>query len=205
MDGSIDPAVMHPDRREQLEQIAENVHREAGSGPSENRRPSAIIRQLYGIAAIVLVPGLLELARVELTHGQRVFVLREETPTPIRQWLLAHEIAHLWGVDDEDEADYVGAAIQMRRGCFVSAQEVERDEWVAHAARFCVTSTSAVLRAGELEERRVAVVTRSTIHRRGVWGDDDETLRAWARSGGGPGIKATKLPDVRGRVVLEAV
>lgn len=190
----------------ELDRLVEDLYARAHAGPWDVWRPSKLARALLGPTSLVLVPHLRELAQVSMVLGQSVIAVRSRLPAPIREWAIGHELGHWAGLTDETECDYVGAAIQMRRRPFLNAQNSDRDAWLTHASRFCVTTTSAVLRAGETEGRPFVVVTPGRVYARGEaeW-PAESTLRMWARRGGGPGVRAAKLPDDPKRVVLEGL
>lgn len=92
--------------------------------------------------------------------------------------------------------------ILLRRGPFLRVLR-EGEPWHAIAERFGTTSTSVVLRAGELTGRPLAVVTPAHVYARGEarW-PDEQTIRRWARHGA-PGVRRAVLRDEPKRVVLE--
>jgi len=67
----------------------------------------AAAHALVGADGVVLVPGLAELGRTEVTHGRRVVVVRAELPREAQRWVLAHELGHVLGLHDEDACDEV--------------------------------------------------------------------------------------------------
>ena len=130
--------------------------------------------------------------------------VRASLPPEIAQWAVGHELGHVAGLTDERECDYVGAAIQAPRRPFLQALAELGDDWPALGECFGITSTSAVLRAGELTGRALAVVTPRRVYGRGeAFWPDETTLRHWARHGG-PGLAKARLRDDLRRVVVEA-
>lgn len=99
-----------------------------------------------------------------------------------REHAIAHELGH-WALrqtrtdDSEAGADYVAAALLM------PWREVRRaHDWRDLLTGRCVTETSALLRAGEVQATPVAVVTPHAVYVRGPedwqWPTADELRRA---------------------------
>lgn len=188
----------------ELEWVVEDLYRRAGAQAGDVWAPSELARRILGREAIVLVRGLAPralLAEVDEPSGWVVRV-RRGLPLPIEEWSIGHELAHLAGVVDERAADYIGAAIQMRRAPFLVAMAEHGEAWHELAERFGTTSTSAALRAAELEQRALAVVTPQRVYARHIHAAPEE-VRALARHGG-PGIRRARLEDAPKRIVLEA-
>lgn len=187
----------------ELEGIVEEAYGRAGAEAWDVWRPSTIARRM-GIR-LLRVPHALARGRLAVVHGVPTIAVRAGLPRPIEEWTIGHEIAHHLGLgpEQEREADYVGAALQMRRRPFLRALHERRDEWHVLGPLFGATSTSAARRAAELEDRALAVVTPARVYPHLIHLPDGE-IRRLARSGG-PGIVRAQLEDDRRRIVLEAL
>ncbi len=185
-----------------LELVVEDLYRRAGASDADAWLPSRLARVLLG-RPVLTVPNLKAYASLSRVQDRDVIAVRRTLPSAIAEWAIGHELAHWAGVEDEREANYVGAAILLRRRPFLRALYATEGDWAELAETFGTTSTSAVLRAGELEGRPLAVVTPARVYARGraEW-PDEGTLRRWARQGG-PGVRRAKLRDDPRRVVLE--
>lgn len=194
------------DTRE-YDELVERIYRDAGCTTDDPRRPSYLARRILGPEAIVIIPGLPQLARTAL-RGKRTFILvRAGLPATIEEWLAGHELIHVYrpnatpGELEEAICDYGGAALQMPHAVYRQrAQEVERS-WAQLAHDFEVTQTSAAMRFGEVENAAVAIVTPRRIYRRG-YDADDKTLRELSINGG-PGVRRVLLSDSRQRAALD--
>lgn len=188
----------------ELEGIVEELYARAGAGPLDVWRPTHLAKRL-GVR-IVRLRGLPKRGELSRLNGSPIITLRDHLPEAIDEWTTGHELGHFAGLPDgsEREADYVGAAIQLRRRPFLRALH-EGADWLTLSERFATTSTSVVLRVGELEGRPLAVVTPARSYGRGdaEW-PDDPTLRRWVRHGA-PGIVRARLPDDPKRWVLEGM
>lgn len=187
-----------------LELVVEDLYRRAGATDGDVWLPSRLARVLLG-RPVLTVPNLKAYASLSRVQDRDVIAVRRTLPSAIAEWAIGHELAHWAGVVDEREANYVGAAILLRRRPFLRALYATEGDWAELAETFGTTSTSAVLRAGELEGRPLAVVTPARVYARGnaAW-PDEGTLRRWARQGR-PGVRRAKLRDDPRRVVLEGV
>jgi hypothetical protein len=185
-----------------LEGLVEDLYGRAGASPDDVWSPSKLARKL-GVR-VVEVPGMLERGKLSRLGDAPLIAIRARLPLEIGEWTIGHELGHLAGLDAEEEraCDYVGAAIQMRRRPFLRALHEHRDAWHELAERFETTSTSAALRAAELEERALAVITPARVYPRAIYLPDHE-IRRIARVGG-PGIVRARLVDDRRRIVVEA-
>jgi len=186
-----------------LEGIVEEIYGRARVGADETHRPSTLARKL-GVR-IIRVPHALARGRFAVVRGVPTIAVRAGLPRAIEEWTIGHELAHYIGLDQdaEREADYVGAALQMRRRPFLRALHDRRDAWHELGPLFGATSTSAARRAAELEDRALAVVTPARVYPWLIHLPEDE-IRRLARVGG-PGLARTRLEDDRRRIVLEAV
>jgi hypothetical protein len=175
--------------------------------PTTKIVPTPIIaRELLGPGAIQIVPPAVlrplgALARVGTRW--RIFLRRGLAPELIGH-VVGHELAH-WAAKrdgatfDEDDCDLVGAALVLPRGT-VPAGLDHLDE----AARAAHASQSLVaLRVGEARGVPLVLVAPHRVRVRGpddwCWPDED-TVRAWARSG--QRVARVRLSDDRRRVVL---
>ncbi len=106
------------------------------------------------------------------------------------------------GQDEEAAANYVGAALQMPRRAFLRALAERPDAWHELGPLFGATSTSAAIRAAELEDRALAVVTPGRVYPHLIHLPEPE-IRRLARDGA-TGLARTRLEDDPRRIVLEA-
>lgn len=182
-----------------LEAIVDEIYGRAGADPCAVVRPSRLARAL-GLL-LVRVPGQRPRG---LYDGHRIAV-RAGLPRAIEEWTIGHELGHWAGLgqDDEASANYVGAALQMPRRAFLRALAERPDAWHELGPLFGATSTSAAIRAAELEDRALAVVTPGRVYPRLIHLPDPE-IRRLARDGG-PGLSRTRLEDDPRRIVLEAI
>ncbi len=192
---------VHVDRYT-LEAIVEELYGRAGAERGDVWLPSQIARKL-GIR-LTRTPNAIARGALGRLGDTPVVSVRAGLPRAIEEWTIGHELGHWMGLtrDEELACDFVGAAVQMRRRPFLRALNEHRDEWHRLGPLFRATSTSAALRAAELEERALAVVTPSRVYPRLIQLSDLE-IRRLARVGG-PGLARTRLVDDRRRVVLEA-
>ena len=186
----------------ELEGIVEELYGRAGAEPCDAWAPSRLAREL-GVR-VFEVPAQRARGVLGNLNGSPIVSVRAGLPRPIREWTIGHELGHLAGLsqDEEREADYVGAAIAMRRRPFLRALAAHGDAWHLLGPLFRATSTSAALRAAELEGRALAVVTPSRVYPRLIHLPDAE-IRRLARVGG-PGLACVALVDDHRRIVLEA-
>jgi hypothetical protein len=187
----------------ELEGMAEEAYARAGGSPSDVWRPSTIARRL-GIQ-LMREPNSMARGRITLDGDCPRITVRAGLPRPIEEWTIGHEIGHFLGLrqDQEREADYFGAALQMRRRPFLRALYQRGNAWHELGPIFGATSTSAALRAAELEERAMAIVTPARVYPHLIQLPEHE-IRRLARVGG-PGLARTQLEDDRRRIVLEAM
>lgn len=188
------------------ERIADDIRVQAGLCDGS---PSRIARAL-GID-VAYVTGMIDRGGLAEAGGRWFIGIRRSLPDAYREHTIGHELAHWWArtngvVDTEEQADYVGAALQMPRGAFFSVARETACALSDLAVAFGTTETAAALRLGELERAPVAVVAPVQVRVRGpeewAWPDAD-TLRRWARNGR-PGLSKARLRDDRRRVVLRA-
>jgi hypothetical protein len=184
------------------EKAVEEIYLRAGAPDDEAWLPSRLALALLG-RPVRSVANLKGLAKLEGEGAEQEIVVRRTLSPEIAEWAVGHELGHLVGVTSERLCNFVGAAILMRRGPFLHALASRSDDWEGLAVAFGTTSTSVVLRAGELTGRALAVVTPARVYARGLaeW-PDEATLRRWARHGG-PGVRRAVLRDDPRRVVLE--
>lgn len=189
----------------------------AGVPTGEVASPLYIARRVLGAGCIIRTrsPLLGSLGRL----GEQWLVsVRAGLPDAIALWVVGHELAH-WErgtacgrgtsrADASEEAicDYAGAALQMPRAAFQRRlHEIGGARpWRQLALDFGTTETSAALRAGEVEERAIAVVCPHRVYARapGWWSwPIEQQLRALARRGG-PMVARARLRDDPRRVVL---
>jgi hypothetical protein len=183
-----------------LEGVVEEMYGRADAAPGDVWMPTRLARRL-GVR-VVRIRGAVDRGRLSRVNGEPVIGVRAGLPTAIEEWTVGHELGHLFGVVDEAACDYVGAAIPMRRRPFLRALHDLGDAWHLLGERFGATSTSAALRAAELEERALAVVTPKRVYPRLIH-LPDEAIRRLARHGA-PGIVRAKLVDEPRRTVVEA-
>jgi hypothetical protein len=186
------------------ERIADDIRQIAGvDGP-----PSALARAL-GID-VAYVTGMVDRGGLA-QHGARWFIgVRRSLPEAYREHTIGHELAHWWArtngvIDSEEQADYVGAALQMPRALFFEHVRAIGYDLSGLATAFEATETAVALRLGELEREPLAVVAPANVRVRGpdewTW-PDVATVRQWARNGR-PGLSKTRLRDDRRRVLLQ--
>lgn len=188
-----------------LEGLVEDLYDRAGARRDEAWLPSTLA-EVLGVP-VDRVANLKALAKLEpdpYDPERRLIQVRRTLPPEIAEWAVGHELGHWAGLTDERACNYVGAALLLRRRPFLAALRSGED-WATIAEAFGTTSTSAVLRAGELEGRPLAVVTPGRVYARGVaeW-PDEGTIRRWARQGG-PGIRRAVLRDDPRRIVIEGL
>lgn len=185
----------------ELDGIVEEIYGRAGAGPDDAWTPTKLARAL-GVQLEREVG--LPCRGVFLPGPPPTIRTRSGLPRAIEEWTRGHELGHMFGIEawHERECDYVGAALQMRRRPFLRALAQHGDAWHVLARLFGVTSTSAALRAAELEGRALAVVTPQRVYPRAIY-LPDRAIRTLALHGG-PGIVRAPLEDDRKRIVLEA-
>ena len=188
--------------RYQLEGLVEEAYGRAGADDADAWTPSRLARKL-GLR-LIRVPNAIERGRLSRIGDTPTIAVRAGLPRTIEEWTIGHELGHHLGLEQDEEraADYFGAAIQMRRRPFLRALHDRRDAWHELGPLFGAKSTSAALRASELEDRPMAVITPGRVYARLIHLPDLE-IRRLARVGG-PGLARTRLADDRKRVVLEA-
>lgn len=138
------------------------------------------------------------------TSTNTIDAVRAGLPRAIEEWTIGHELGHWAGLgqDEEAAANYVGAALQMPRRAFLRALAERPDAWHELGPLFGATSTSAAIRAAELEDRALAVVTPGRVYPHLIHLPEPE-IRRLARDGA-PGLARTRLEDDPRRIVLEA-
>lgn len=184
--------------RWEWERIADDI-RGGLSGP-----PSAIARA-RGVS-VSFVTGIVNRGGLARTAAGWFIGVRRSLPDTYREHTIGHELAHWWAqtngvIDSEEQADYVGAALQMPRGLFLGT---DKGELSGLARKFGATETAVALRIGEVEREPLAVVAPHCVRVRGPdeweW-PAEQTVRQWASSGR-PGLIKTRLRDDRRRVVI---
>lgn len=187
-----------------LEAIVEELYGRAGAEAGDVWTPSRLAKKL-GIR-IVRSANAQTRGALAVVDGVPTIVVKAGLPRAIEEWTIGHELGHWMGLtrDEEPEADYVGAAIQMRRRPYLRALNEHRDEWHLLGPLFRATSTSAARRAGELEDRAIAVVTPTRVYSWLIHLPANEIRRLATARKLGPGLARTRLVDDRRRVVLEA-
>jgi Zn-dependent peptidase ImmA (M78 family) len=183
----------------EIEALAERVYRDVGAAPGDVWLPSRIAEAL----GIEVVRSSAARMRGAYERSTRTITIQSSLTLPIAEWTLGHEIGHDQGLVHERACDLFGACLQMRRGPFLAALHEHGEAWHELAALFTVTSTSAALRAAELQGTPLAVVLPGRgIYSRNIHADR-ETIRRLARTGG-PGIRRAPLVDAPDRVVMIA-
>lgn len=179
--------------------------------------PLYVARRLLGRDCIIRNRSTL-LGSLGRLGEQYYITARAGLPDPIFLWVLGHELAH-WErgspcgrgtrtarPSEETICDYAGAALQMPRVAFQRRlNEIGgRKPWRQLALDFATTETSAALRAGEVEERAIAVVAPHRLYARApswfTW-PLEAALRELADKGG-PAVSRARLRDDPRRVVL---
>lgn len=145
--------------------------------------------------------------------GRDRIAVRAGLPIEYAHFYAAHEMAHVLmrragaaRPEDEQAADYLGAALMMPRAFVRLIARREGFAPRALAESTVCTQTAAVLRLGEVLCVPLAAVSPALVRVRGpeswVW-PDEGMLRRWARRPG-PGITKKRLTDQAGRVALVA-
>lgn len=180
----------------------EELYGRAGADSHDVWTPSQLARKL-GVR-VIRVANAIARGHLAYVAGRPVIAVRAGLPRAIEEWTIGHELGHYLGLgqDEERAADYLGAAIQMRRRPFLRALHDRRDAWHELGPLFGATSTSAARRAAELEDRALAVITPGRVYPHLIHLPEHE-IRRLSRVGG-PGLVRTKLEDDRRRIVLEA-
>lgn len=195
------------ERASRMDRFVDELYRMARAKPGDVLRPTEILRRILGPENVVLVPGLLSLAR--LVDRKRVEIRAGLLPA-ITQWAAGHEGGHLVrGTEHSGElveeliCDRIGAAIQMPRRAFMKRAKQVKGDVRQLAIDFGVTETSVALRLGETDGRAIAVVAPHRVYARGALEKArHELLRQWANEGH-PTIVRAMLSDAPGRTMLE--
>lgn len=187
------------EEQDHVETMAEALYRELGARPGDVWPPSEIAERL----GLTVVRSARARARGRFDARTRTITVQANLPAPIEEWTIGHEIGHARGLTNERACDLFGACLQMRRGPFAVAMSEHGEAWHELAERFGVTSTSAALRAAEIDRIPLAVVLPGRgLYMRNIQADRD-TVRRLARHGG-PGIRRAELADDPGRIVVIA-
>jgi len=193
-----------------IEGVVDSVYERLGYGRDEAKRPSTIARLLYGPSCLQYVTTMRALGHCGTRNGQPMIGVRSGLSRPRQEDAIGHEILHIElniphgeGRDELEWAcDYGAAALQMPRRAYQHRINRLGPHWAQLATSFGVTETSACLRAGEVEDRPIAVVAGIVRARGAMQRRTERELRGFTRRPP-PGIVSAKLGDERGRWVVE--
>lgn len=196
-----------------MEGLGEAAYLEVGMDP-EAPHVLRLARALLGPDAVQRgarpIDGPAALIRV---YDRWRIVVGRSVPPLAALFAVGHELGH-WllrragydGADEEQAADYLGAALIAPRRAFLRARRAFGDELPDLAEALALTETATALRMGEVERVPLAVVAPARVRTRGpeawVW-PSEPTLRAWARRPA-RGLRKVRLTDDRARVLLDA-
>lgn len=153
-------------------------------------KPSQLARAL-GIR-VVTVPNLIEAGHLATVNGQTTIAVRASHRE--KQFVIAHELAHFAGIEDEDEAD-IAAASLVCRSPFGGT-------WSELAERHGTSETLIALRWAEVTGEPCAVVSPHRVRSRG-FAAVPEVIRGWVRRPI-PGVRSVRLRDDRKRFAAVA-
>lgn len=196
-----------------LEALAEAVYRLAEWGNDDRATPHQLALRLFGPGSVRSVANLTEHAFIGRLGDRVLIAVRKSLSKPYAQHAIGHELGHYivdregvtFETSDQLETacDYIGAAIQMRRGPFRARVRSVGLDPRQLAIDFGTTETGAALRVGETEHVPLAVVSPATVRARGPWvWPDESVVRKWAHDPA-PGLRKVTLGE-RGRVALVA-
>lgn len=190
-----------------LEGLAEGLYREAGLDPAEAASPVDLARSALGDEGVQVVPpGALRFTSAQLAtiEGKRRIFVRRGDPAQMT-FAIAHELAH-WALeregyceqDEEDAANYLGAALVATRSAFRRTLRAVGEDLGDLAEEFGSTESLCLLRLGETTGRPLALVRPGLVRVRGqlefIW-PAEETLRGWASGRAPAGVVKTRGID----------
>lgn len=201
-----------------LEAMAVDFYQRHKLDPSEPTSTFKLARLEHGPATITRPPSIVgrfpSCAYRNIVTGTQHIGLRRTIPEDEQQWYVGHELAHLMlgrkhGESEEIEAacDYLGACLMAPRPAVVALYRSFGWNVSAIARTVVATQTWAGLRLAETMLVPVAAVSPALVRVRGPeeWNwPDERTIRGWASSQPGPGLRKVRVTDRPRRVLLAA-
>lgn len=192
-----------------VETLARQVYLLAGAAEDRAACPIELARRILGSDGVIVGASELSSEGYLLpVGGQWRIVVRRGLTRRRLAHVVGHELGH-WicrceGVpDDEPVCDAIGAAIVAPARAYVAALSRRPPRLRGLAWLFSTSESLVALRYAEVTGEPLALVTPERVRVRGAYDWPPESkLRALAQSGGGEGLRATRLLDDPRRVVL---
>ncbi len=199
------------------EAIGEDIYRFAKCNPLEPPRGGAVEVAIgvLGGGAILFQPRAMAEADIAIVNGQRTIAIRRGIPASRMNFLVGQQLARTWltgehwymamGAEGRAEITTAVAAWLVAPSPAFSARAKYMDGDIARlAGSFGITETCAAMRWPESGGPDAAVITASSIYRRGrlFSGFGDKEIRTIAAMRSPRSVRRVPLLDEPGRVAL---